>query len=457
MLAREIGNRYSRDREISDIADLCCGVRSQQSHEHFGLSKFPPLDIMLVKSFRPRNYLRFGSACLLPSKSILFNPWIISRSPDDDKKMSVLSLSTTIVGKGTSFPNINCSNSDSYTTISNRIVAMNLTNTRHSLSTLGLRTYRQNTYCPAQANRKNIFGHAEVRRTTLFISKRNYIANNNNTQDSELERCMKQDSYNVNVSASRYGVLVLPLTFVWHMVISSYLDGMPSTFLVELLINLSVLHGSWILCLYKCINQLHTSNLDPLSNLAKHWDEQAGEILSNSKKIASSALPSPGDRDKDEEETDNESEQHTFYTQEEWENARDNNKIRIRNSFDVGFFFPASLLCAIAPFVPFELDDDEFDTDEEESLYHYLKIPSEIFISQEETTTRSLYESLVLSTNGGDLTGILVDYGLIGFCFFASFLAGRRAYRCWNLVQRTPPTNLPILVYLRKCAQNDNL
>jgi hypothetical protein len=371
--------------------------------------------------------------------------------------MSVLSLTTIIVGKGTSFPNINCSKSDSYTTISNRIVATSLTNTRHGLSTLGPRTYHQYTYCNVQANRKNIFGHTQVKRTTLFVTKRNYLANNNNNQGSELERCLKQDSYNVNVSASRYGVLVIPLALVWDMAISSYLDGNPSTFLVDLLLTLTALHGSWLLCLYQCINQLHTSNLDPLSNLAKRWDEQGGAILSNSKKIASPALPSPGDRDIDERGTDNETEQHTFYTQEEWENARDNNKIRIRNSFDVGFFFPASLLCAIAPFIPFELDDDEFDNDEEESLYHYLKIPSEIFISQEETTARSLYESLVLSTNGGDLTGILVDYGLIGLCFFASFLAGRRAYRCWNLVQRTPPTNLPILVYLRKCARNDSL
>jgi hypothetical protein len=291
----------------------------------------------------------------------------------------------------------------------------------------------------------------------LLIKRKYHHATKN--QGGELEQCMKQDLYNVNVLASRYGILTIPLAFGLDMALSSYLDIQHSiTF--EFLTTLTALHASWFFCLYKCLNDLHTANLDPLSNLAKRWDEQEENpikrsITSSSKKVASSSAYDNVDNDDDREEADSDTMPHSFFTQEEWENARDNNRVRIRNSFDAGLFFPVSFLCAIAPFIPWEMDDDEDDDDEEEdSLYQYIKFPSEILLSQEETTARSLFESVVMNNNGGDLTSILFDSGLIGFCFLASFLSGRKAYRCWRHVQRTPPTNLPILVHLRRSARN---
>ena len=135
--------------------------------------------------------------------------------------------------------------------------------------------------------------------------------------------------------------------------------------------------------------------------------------------------------------------QFQLITAEEWEDARNNNYDRIRNSYHAGLFFPVSFLCGIMPFIPFPDDVDDNDMPKED-----IHFPSSLWEQQEggELTHYSLIDSVL---NGGS---DVLDYGLIGMCLLASVLTGRRAYRSWKIVQSTPPTELPTVVHLRSAA-----
>ena len=258
--------------------------------------------------------------------------------------------------------------------------------------------------------------------TSTNTSRRNN--NRNTTTSMDLEQCMAQDDYNVNVIASRYGMCTIPLAISLEALVSYMIDdtitsySTSSQMSIDLLSTLVILHTSWLLTLSKCIHDLHTQ-ADPLSTLAQQWSGAATTVDNNTRR----SIPfNPHD-----EHNTPPSLYDPFMTQEEWDDARQTNKRRLRHSFDAGLFFSVSILLASYPFLPLDV---LFDDEEDEVVFLDPTI-SEMTLSSSD---------------------MVLDYGTLGICFIASLLTGRKAYKAWKALQHTPPTELPAKIYLRRSA-----
>lgn len=255
--------------------------------------------------------------------------------------------------------------------------------------------------------------------------------NNNTTSSMDLEQCMAQDAYNVNVIASRYGMCTIPLAIGLEALVSYMIDDDFSSYYstssqisIDILSTLVILHSSWLFTLSKCLKDLHTSKAgDPLSTLAQQWSSSRPDTTTT-------YTSTTEDTRRTVEQDDNEDttlSSFTFMTQEEWDDARKNNKKRIRNSFDAGLYVCVSFLFASYPFVPLDyfLDDDDDILLFDPGMDNNVTFSSDMFLD---------------------------SYGTLGICFLASFVTGRKAYKAWKALQHTPPTELPARIYLRRSA-----